>query len=67
MVDKLFKIGMKSFLMALVCYAITFLFVMFILGAFIGSDVFMIGMGIMFSMFFCTYLIIDAIKEYSSK
>ena len=65
--DKLFKIGVKSFLMALLFYAVILLLVTFMPVPFIGSNAVMIGIAIMVSMFFCTYLIIDAIKEYSSK
>ncbi len=65
--DKFLKIGIKSFLMALLFYAITVLLEVFILSSFIISDIVGNGIAIISGMFFCTYLIIDTIKEYCIK
>ncbi|VYU68443.1 hypothetical protein [Clostridium tertium] len=65
--DKFLKMGIKSFLMALLFYSITILLGVYIFSSFTISDIVVVGIAILAGMFFCTYLIIETIKEYCSK
>lgn len=65
--DKFIERSIKSILLALIFHGIIILLGTFFLQSFMGDDVILVGITIASTIFFCTYSIIDTIKECYGK